>query len=133
MVLIHIAASPKFKIEKQGPNKRISSKDIGTKEQDVDERITSENVAIEEQNIDARITSENVGFTLSEVEERLLRHDEIPVSENPRNLSIINDFTASANLRRSSNDYVEATPVYKSSITEVSFKNYAPKILWDHI
>ncbi len=95
--------------------------------------VVSPGFGIEEQDINEIITSEKARFTPSEVQERLLGHDQMPASENPRNLSIVSDSTLPASLHRSSNEYMIAMPEDGSSKAGVSLKNYPPKILWNSI
>ena len=88
---------------------------------------------IEEQHSNEIIASENASSTPSEAQERLLVHDEMPASDNPRNLSIISDSTPSTSLQRASNNYSEAMPENGSSTAGLSLKDYAPKTLWNSI
>lgn len=88
---------------------------------------------IEEQHSNEIIASENARSTPSEAQERLLAHDEIPASDNPRNLSIISDFTPSTSLQRASSNYSEAMPKNGSSTAGLSLKDYSPKTLWNSI
>lgn len=85
---------------------------------------------IEEQHSNEIIASENARSTPSEAQERLLAHDEIPASDNPRNLS---DSTPSTSLQRASSNYSEAMPKNGSSTAGLSLKDYSPKTLWNSI
>lgn len=88
---------------------------------------------IEEQHSNEIIVSENARSTPSEAQERLLAHDEIPASDNPRNLSIISDSTPSTGLQRASSNYSEVMPKNGSSTAGLSLKDYSPKTLWNSI
>lgn len=86
---------------------------------------------IEAQYTHETITSDNARSTLSEAQERLLDHYELPTSGNPQNLGITSDSTPTANLHRDSN--LEAVPENGPRLAGLMLKDYSPNTLWNSI